>query len=190
MILSICIVTLEKRIGLLSKLKAYLNEQIKRDNLEDQVEILICSDKGERTTGEKRNELYQNALGEYVCSVDDDDWIADYYVIKIVEALKTKPDAVGLNGTMTTNGFRMETWDISLFNAYITTKKNGVPHYLRYHNHLSPLKKEIAIKFPFPHQRHGEDYVFAKAMHDANAIREEVRIPEPMYLYRYENIKR
>ena len=189
MILSICIATMEKRQATLHILLLHLREQIKKLNAEDQVEICINMDKGEKPTGKKRNDLYQNAAGEYVCSVDDDDWVPPYYVEKILKALEGKPDAIGLNGTMTTNGHSMATWDISLFNPYITTRLNGRTHYMRFHNHLSPIKKSIVVQHPFPEIYHGEDYAFALSMHNKNAIVKEVRIPEPMYLYRYQERK-
>lgn len=184
MILSICICTLEKRIAMLSTLLFHLNKQIKDEGT---VELILCSDRGEKSVGEKRNILYGLAKGKYVCSIDDDDWVPDTYIYEILKALTTEPDAVALNGTMTIRGLFHATWDISMYNPYTETKRNGQMHYLRYHNHLSPVKKEIAMRFPFPDKRLYEDFDYATAMHKAQAIQTEVKVAKPMYEYRYIN---
>jgi glycosyltransferase involved in cell wall biosynthesis len=183
-LLSICIASLGKRNASLSKLIRNLENQI-IPFYTHLVEIVLNVDNGEMTIGEKRNWLYQNAKGEYVCSVDDDDEIANIYVQMIVKALDTRPDAVALNGTYSENGRMKGTWDISAYNPYADGQKNGRPHYLRYHNHLSPMKREIALRFPFPHVRHEEDFAFAKAINDVKAIKTEVKISDPLYHYKY-----
>jgi glycosyltransferase involved in cell wall biosynthesis len=149
------------------------------------VEILVEADNRERTTGAKRNMLYQKAAGKYVCSVDDDDDISDTYISDILAAAEEDPDAIGLNGTMSWDGKMHATWDISRNNPYITTRKTGTIHYLRYHNHLSPIRRTIALQFPFPDKSHGEDYEFATAIHRARAIKIEAKIQRPTYHYKY-----
>lgn len=151
-----------------------------------EVEILIEVDAREKSTGTKRNLLYQKAQGKYVCSVDDDDDVSDSYVADILEAVKGDPDAVALNGTMTTNGRNLVTWDISRLHPYCTVHKpGGKVHYLRYHNHLSPIRREIAIQYPFPDMSFKEDYAFATAIHNAKAIRTEAKVIRPAYHYKY-----
>jgi len=188
-LLTICIATLEKRKYTLLNLRNHLESQIRQHGLQEQVEVIISTDRGELSTGTKRNLLYMQAQGLYVCSVDDDDWVPHYYVSEIIKAIETGPDAVSMNGNHTTNGGNLATWDISLHNAYVTGRKNGRTHYFRFHNHLSPIKKEIVLQFPFPEIYFGEDYAFAKAMHDAKAIKTEVKIELPMYEYRYQDKK-
>lgn len=159
--------------------------QLQTEQFPGQVQLLCYTDNGQIPTGTKRNWLYNNALGLYVSSVDDDDWVCDNYVKNILAAAAQRPDAIAINGTMTMYGRPHATWDISRFNPYTESTKNGKLHYLRFHNHLSPVKKEIAVRFPFPDAKMFEDYAFAKAMHDANAIETEIVIAEPMYEYRY-----
>lgn len=187
-LLSICICTLKRRINYLNDLKAHLEKMVLAHPGE--VEILIESDNGEITTGAKRNILYKKAQGLYVASVDDDDWVPSYYVEKILKAIQTRPDAVAINGIHLIDGRYSATWDISRFNPYMTAKLRGKLHHLRFHNHLSPIKREIAIQYPFPDVSFMEDYAFAKAMNDAEAIKTEVKIKEPMYEYRYRTVKK
>ena len=187
MILSICICSLDDRLPMLAILLRHLQAQI--DKYPGQAEVVVETDNRKITTGEKRNILYARARGKYVCSIDDDDWVSNDYVSEIMEALKTEPDAIAMHGTMTTNSGNPLTWFISAYNPYAEVKKNGRTHYLRFTNHLSPVKKEIAIQFPFPHQNHEEDYIFAKAMHDSHLIKTEVIIHKNIYEYRYRTKK-
>jgi GT2 family glycosyltransferase len=156
----------------------------------DQVEILVEADNGEKTTGAKRNSLYRTAKGRYVCSVDDDDEVSPWYIEEILKAAEQDPDAIAMNGTMSTDGGQLETWEIGRLNPYSTLwKSNRRKHYLRYHNHLSPIRRTIALQFPFPDQYQREDYEFATAMHKAKAIKTEVKIIPPMYHYKYMSCK-
>ncbi len=186
--LSICICSLFKRSFYLRSLKEYLDKMALA--FPGQVEILIETDNGEITTGAKRNILYGKARGEYVSSVDDDDWVYPYYMEEILKAIQTGPDAVAINGIMTTDGRHSATWDISYLNPYMTAQIRHQTHYLRFHNHLSPIKREIVLQYPFPDQTFQEDYVFAKAMADAQAIKTEVKVKKPMYEYRFRTHKR
>jgi glycosyltransferase involved in cell wall biosynthesis len=183
-LLSICICTLHKRIGLLAILMRNLSEQAER--FPGQVEFVVIDDNGERPTGTKRNAAYKQARGKYVASVDDDDEVSPWYIEEILKAAEQDPDAIAMNGTMTTDGGPADTWDISRNNPYATLSKGGKRrHYVRYHNHLSPIRRTIALQFPFPDVSEREDYAFATTLHKAKAIKTEVKISKPMYHYKY-----
>lgn len=201
--LTICIATLQRRMGMFASLLRELERQ--RKPFGDQVEILVRLDNGQETTGAKRNWLYQNAKGEYVCSVDDDDTVAPYYIHEIMHALQSKPDAVGMNGVITTDGRHEKKWFIAKDNPYESVTINGKEVYLRWHNHLSPVLRSIAIQFPFPDVTIGEDSGYAEAMHKSGLIKTEVVIGttveeyrnfrhkdpvKPLYFYRFLSHKR
>jgi glycosyltransferase involved in cell wall biosynthesis len=199
--LSICICTMNKRAGMLARLLRDLESQIVLADAKDRVEILVEIDDGEMPTGRKRNILYNRAVGKYVVSVDDDDTVPHYYVAKILEAIQSDPDAIAMNGVMTTNG-RLETkWFIAKDNPYCASRdKRGKTIYLRYQNHIAPIRRSIAIQFPFPEISMHEDYSFAVAINKAQAIKTEATIGTairefmqrysctadfPMYFYRF-----
>ena len=201
-ILSICICTLTQRMGMLAVLLRELSRQIDENNASELVEFCIEEDDGSKfTTGAKRNKNYEKAKGEYVLCHDDDDWPAPYYIKELLEAAKKDCDAIAMNGTMTTDGRQMRRWFISKQNPYIASKdKRGNIIYLRFHNHLSPIKREIAIQFKFPDVSMAEDYAFALAVHKSGLIKTEAVIgtptsefikrydcmaEKPMYEYRY-----
>jgi glycosyltransferase involved in cell wall biosynthesis len=94
--LSILTCTLHERIHIFKKLNKALEKQIK---IFSQVELLANLDSGEKSIGQKRNELLCAAKGEYVAFVDDDDLIASDYISSILTAISyKKPDCCGIKG--------------------------------------------------------------------------------------------
>lgn len=89
--LSILICSLDERKDKLKKLTDILNKQTN-----DNVEILANVDNRTKSVGMKRNELVKEAQGQYVCFIDDDDEIAPNYIPKIMDAIETSPDVVGI----------------------------------------------------------------------------------------------
>lgn len=154
-----------------------------------EVEIFIYYDHGVITTGEKRNFLYHNAKGKYSVSVDSDDWVPDYYVCELLEAAKSEADCFAINGVMITDNVKTETWSISKDHPYKTVTGNMGKHYLRYPNHICPIKSEICKQFKFPDTTFGEDYDWATQIHNSGLIKTEYTIHKPLYEYRYNSQK-
>jgi glycosyltransferase involved in cell wall biosynthesis len=204
MILSICIATLPKRHPLLASLLRNIISQIGKADNGTSVEILT-NDSTSLTTGAKRKLLYQLAKGKYICSIDDDDYIYPYYISEILKATENNPDAIGMNGIITTDGRSEKKWFISMKNNYEAVKRgDGSTCYSRYHNHLSPIRAEIAKQFPFIDATRFEDADFAKRVHDSGLIKTETCIGttleqwlkthypktvKPMYHYKYISAK-
>lgn len=180
MILSILICTMPKRKAMLDRLFEELLKQIQGK----EVEIIADSDMT-ITTGTKRNKLLGLAKGKYVVFIDDDDTVSIDYVNSIMAALASEPDAVGFKGWITTNGRNRMVWKISKDFPYM--QKGGV--YLRYNNHLSPMKKSIAMAIGYPDSVFGEDYDFAFRLHQSGLIQTEVFIDKFLYNYDYKTRK-
>lgn len=159
-----------------------LNEQIALQE-KDSVEVL-SNDSMSITTGEKRNLLIQAAKGEFVVFIDDDDDIYDYYVNEILKTLSENPniDCIGINGIITYNGTNPKKWFLS--RAY--DRWHETPEaFLRTPNHISPIRKSIAEKTPFPNLTFGEDFAFSLAIHPL--LQDEAIIHKPMYIYKYKS---
>ena len=182
MTLSILICTLPNRIGYLSQLLQVLTPQYVSTN---EVEVLTESDNGSMTTGMKRNLLLKRSTGKYVVFIDDDDMVAPTYVKDILTAAESNPDAIVFNGIMTTNGVEERKWYISKDYGY--EAKDGA--YYRYPNHIVPIRREIAMAFPFMDIRIGEDYAWATAIHNAKLIQTEVKIEKELYHYQFRTNK-
>lgn len=180
MILSILIPTLTKRQKQLDALLISLEAQIDAANANELVEVIHCADEGQMTIGAKRNHLMNSCNGDYICFLDDDDSVPVYYVDEILKAVASTPDCIGFKGYMTTNNKNRKDFVISnRYKSWVESK--GVYH--RHTNHLTPVKRNIAIKCPFPNLRHGEDYAYSMAL--KAHLKTEVFIDKEMYIYNY-----
>lgn len=143
-LLSILIPTLESRRTLLSRILKQLNDQINKHPNCSQIEILIDSDNGERTTGAKRDALIKKAKGAYVVFVDDDDAVASDYIEQIMpHCIDKQVDCVQINGIMTVDGQNPREFKHSI--KYVGWYEHeGV--YYRCPNHLNPTRRELALQ--------------------------------------------
>lgn len=186
MILSILIPTMYKRAGMLASMLREIYQQIEEGGFSEIVEVLVKADEGEVSTGKKRNDLLHEAKGEWVVFVDDDDEISPLYLSEILKALETNPDAVGINGTITSNGANEKRWFISKDHGYCAAKdEEGREIYMRYNNHLSPTRRSIAIQVGYPDVYIGEDYAYANSLHLLALVKTEVKIDRPLYKYKF-----
>lgn len=181
MTLSILIPTIESRYQQFSALLDFLEVQ---PGFKTYFNIFAYYDEGQMTIGEKRQLLLEQADGDYVAFIDDDDEVTDQYIPRIIAACWNKPDVVGFKGWMTTNGAKKELWEISKSNPYKTCHQ-GPFRYLRFNNHLSPVKREIALKIGYKFMTHGEDYDYACRLQQSGLIRSEFFIDEFLYHYKY-----
>jgi glycosyltransferase involved in cell wall biosynthesis len=187
--LSILIPTLVERNVMCQQLINELAKQFQATEFENAVEILRFIDDGELTTGTKRNRLLDMALTDYVVFFDDDDWPEPNYVYDIMFALQKEPDVVGFNGYMTTDGKQRTPWKISKELPYQTMGRGKDLMYLRFNNHLSPIKKSIAREIGFPDLNHGEDYDYAVRLKRSGLIKTEIYLDKELYHYRYSTKK-
>lgn len=196
--LSILIPSLESRKELLSELVCGLIQQcgiikgirsfqsigctiliLKFEN----VEIITATDAKGITTGEKRNLLLSVAENDFVIQVDDDDYVYPYFVEKSLGAIQTYPDCVGTVGIITVDGQGEMEWRLSKDYQNVTITDNGVPVYLRTTNHISIVKRELALEAGFPAISNGEDKEFSIRLNPL--LKTEVKINEPLYHYRF-----
>lgn len=157
----------------------------------DKVEVITAIDDKKVTTGEKRNMLMSEAIGKYTIFLDDDDSIPDYYVEELLKAAESDADCFGMTGIMFTNGTDEKKWIICLGCPYIARRdESGKEEYVRFPNHITGVKREIANKFPFPEISQGEDFAYASAMNAAGVLKTEYKIERhPMYIYDFKSVK-
>lgn len=184
MILSILIPSLPEEKVFLLKLLDNLRNQMTSD-----VEIILNEASREITTGEKRNIMLLSAKGEYCWFIDCDDEVVENSVQLILEALKSKPDVIGINGWMTTDGNNRVDWEMRLGHPYCATIRNGKEFYLRFPNHISVMRASIARQVKFPHVTMGEDYAWAKEINDRGLLKTEAIIERPIYHYKFRSRK-
>lgn len=182
MTLSILIPTLHNRRGLLRTLLAKIGTH-------PGVEVLTYADNGEITTGNKRNKLLEAASGVYSVFIDDDDHITPDYIPLILEAANHNPDVICFKGWMTVNGANRKDFYFDIDNPYTAAEFEGQQVYLRYPNHLCPIRTTIAKSVRFPNKTLGEDYEWATEIHEKKLLKTQYKIDEFIYHYQYNSTK-
>jgi glycosyltransferase involved in cell wall biosynthesis len=176
-ILSVLTCTLQSRIKKFSELNNHLKAQAKKYS---QIELLASIDNGEKTIGEKRNELLNAASGEYVVFVDDDDMVSDDYVYQILKAIQhKKTDCYGIIGFILNKDKSKKKFIHSLKYKEWFEDENA---YYRCPNHLNPIRREHALAVGFKNISQGEDHDFSKRIQPL--LKTEIFIPKPLYFYR------
>lgn len=130
--------------------------------------------------GTKRNNMLQKARGKYCVFIDADDTISANYVSKILEACYLNPDCIGLNGTISFNGIGLKDWFIS--KEYGSWYQNW-EGYFRTPNHISPVRRELALQAGFPEIAFGEDAEYSRRL--LPLLKTEIVISEKLYHYDY-----
>lgn len=183
--LSILIPTLESRKDMLSLLLAELRHQIEREGLGGDVEILLAADNGQKTVGAKRNELLEQAQGDFVAFVDDDDEVTEDYVYQIYEAIARNPeiDCVGMRGVMTRGGIAHQRQVVYSIHYPGPFESGGI--YYRPPCHLTPVRREIALKFRYGDVNLGEDANWSTSVAGNKALKKEFFVNKVLYHYRF-----
>lgn len=163
-LLSVLICALEQRHDLLLRLLKQLEPQCQRNN----IELLIETDDGKITTGHKRNLLLQRSTADYVCFVDEDDEVSERYGEGLLLALVSRPDCVGIQGVCRFTDGGTKRLEVSRLHTIMCRKRRMMPtHYiLRATGHLTPVRRDIAIRVGFPDMTCGEDSAYSHRLRD------------------------
>jgi glycosyltransferase involved in cell wall biosynthesis len=181
--LSILIPTLPLRIDSYASLIKNISNQIKKNNLEDKVQILTFLDTKELSVGEKRNILLRSSIGKYICFIDDDDIISEDYLQEIFNAIPHDADCITFLGEYIEQGFKKD-FVISTMNRDNYNEPNC---FYRLPNHLCPVKREIALSSLFSNKNYGEDSDYASKIN--KYIKTEYHIRKKLYFYMYDDAK-
>lgn len=183
MILSILICHLKNRRGDLLSLLKTLYGQIHDMQLHADVEILIGSEGKEITTGEKRNKLLNRSAGKYIIFIDDDDEVTSDYLPELMKACESDADCFGMKGWMTYDGGRRTSWVISKDYENHDDHTGGEVIYRRKTNHITGVKREIALQAGFPDKSNAEDKYYSDCV--APLCQTEYKIEKEIYHYKY-----
>lgn len=184
-ILSILIPTVYGREQKFEALYSFIQNQIESNNLQDKVEIIFLKDNKEMSIGEKRNELYRLSKGKYSVQIDDDDWLADNYLVKVLNACNYDFDCIGYQEWHTENGVKGVKSDLSLaYNSWMSYSQpiRGFSH-VRTPFFKNPIKTQICQTFSVDNSRFGEDHSWAIKIKPF--LKTESYIDEIMYYHRY-----
>lgn len=145
----------------------------------DDVEVIAYWNNFERPLGEIRQALVDEASGDYVSFIDDDDKIPEYYCAEVLDALSYNPDYVGWQQQLYQDGMPLKPTFHSLEYSYWHEDEDG---WYRNISHLNPIRKDIAKKATFIVESGvPEDYTWAQKI--APFVKVEKYIDKIMYEY-------
>lgn len=168
---TICILTVPEREKDLTRITGLLQHQI---GSREDVCLLVNAREG--SLGEKRQWCVENATGEYMNFVDDDDIIAHDYVDTIYPLLDGV-DYIGFRLQMYVNGERQLPTTHSLRYPAWSEDENG---FYRNVTHLNPMRREVVEQARFE-GGFGEDRRWSEQVKPET----EHFIDRPMYFYFY-----
>lgn len=173
--LSILIPSVPERTAHLSRMVDELNKQIAGKP----VELLVVTDNRKRTTGAKRNLLIEQAQGQFIVFVDDDDVLLPNYVDSLLRHIEDNPKADCI------------VFDVAVYleGKFSKLCKYGIEYehsedsqyYYRKPNHLMCHARRLASRHKFLDISYGEDDEWGKRI--AKDIQRQIRIPEALYRY-------
>jgi len=178
----ICSVENDERQESLNKLIHELNNQICSNYADNIVEILVEKDNGTMSVGTKRNVLIDKANGEYICFIDDDDFIAENYLNLILQNL-TK-DILIIRIDHIVNGVKYKEIQPSL---YIDNIETNEVIFRTNHLHLCPHLKIKASWVKFQEISFAEDLDYSQRL--IQHINNYDTITEAIYIY-YDNLQK
>lgn len=188
-LLSVLIATIVRREERFLDLIAGLTKQA--EDAPAPVEIVALQNAGEHPLAIYREALLRDARGKYLCFVDDDDQVPDWYMEDICLAVAPGPDVVAFEQYCTGTGCPRTFFGLQYIGAPYdpVMMEDGGVAYLRAYSHMQPVRREIAQQSSFlgpgPAQSTGEDYLFASGVVPLLVKRgyREARIPKVMYSY-------
>jgi glycosyltransferase involved in cell wall biosynthesis len=172
----ICSVENTERQESLNKLVHELNHQVCSNYAENIVEILVERDNGTMSVGKKRNVLIDKANGEYICFIDDDDYVAKNYLNLILQNL-TK-DILLIRIDHRVNGMQSKEIQPSL---YIDNLETNELIFRANHLHLCPHLKLKASWVKFQEINFAEDLDYSQRL--IPLIQHHDIITEAIYIY-------
>ena len=186
-LLTIGICHLHERKESLEALLKNIQEKTPQEYM-DKIEIMVNADNGEKSVGQKRNEILYSANGRFISFVDDDDLICDKYVQWIVNCIEKERrlDSIGFTGKYYINGIPSMIFKHA--NAYGGNFRDQNNIQYRPCNHLNPVRTSIARQIGFADRNHGEDSDYSDRLLSSKLIKNEMIIqtgPTTPVLYHY-----
>jgi glycosyltransferase involved in cell wall biosynthesis len=145
------------------------------------VEILVLLENKKRTTGAKRNALIEQAQGQYIVFVDDDDELEPNYISEIYSSIEQNPEADCI--VFDVGVYKNNVFDRICKYGKEFTHAPDSQFYYRQPNHLMCFARKLALKHKFKNTSFGEDTIWANGI--ASLIKNQVRINKVLYKYKY-----
>lgn len=162
------------------KIMDAIYSQIDKLKNPSEVQVISISDNQSMTVGNKRNLMVSMSAGDYVCFIDDDDRIADDYIEQILAATRHNADTITFIADVSINGQHPKP---CVYSLSFKEDSNTASGYQRMPNHICAVKRELAIRTPFPDKMCGEDADYAAMLRPL--LKTEHHINKSLYFYDY-----
>lgn len=158
-----------------------LMDEVQRQVGDLPVEHLVLIDNKRRTIGEKRQALLHVAIGDYIAFVDDDDWIREGYVMRILDAIESAPGVVTFRQIATFDGVAGE-----IIFGLGCANEEWAPGEARKRAawHVCAWRLDIAKRSAFPAINYGEDWAWAEPLNRITDL-VEAHIPDILHEYHF-----
>lgn len=171
------ILTVPPRVEKLKELLTILEPQVVA--AKDKIQLIVLYNNFEKPIGELRQQILDQAKGDYISFIDDDDMVPYDFCAVILPHLNGKIDYVGFRVALFNNGVRRKPVYHSLVHKDWYEDENG---YYRDITHLNPIKTSIARQGVFSGGA-GEDVNWANQIR--GKAKTEFVIDREMYEYRH-----
>lgn len=145
--------------------------------------VLVNEDSGEKTIGEKRNELIQEAVNlnsHSIAFIDDDDMPGKTYVENVLKGMRSGADCCSLKGQIY---FGKQKGKPFLHSIKYKEWAEDSRFYYRCTNHLNAVKLELVKDIPFQKSSFGEDGNWSYDLRDTGRLKTEYEITDVIYHY-------
>lgn len=197
--ISICIPTMHSRKEMFDKLHKELMRQILGANAYNRVQIYPYRDNGQAPIGYKRNHCNIHCSGKYVIHLDDDDWVSEDYIEKLLNAIDKHPmvDCVTFDVELTYDGENPEImhYDIKYKKNRQVVTNDGTRLRERIPSHINLIRRDKALMHSFKvigvgatrQQRNdsGSDVVWSMELVENQTLTSHYHIDKVLYYYRY-----
>ena len=179
--LSVLIPSLTCRHKRLNKLLYDLANSFNNDG---SIEIVVFVDNKQISIGHKLNRLIQEAQGEYICFLADDDSYSDNFLSVIQDVLrKHSPDVFTFDIKCYFNGrFSKPTIHSIRYDSWFETNDG----YFRNVGQQNIIRASIAKKFLFADTSSGEDLKWAEELQESGLLKTELYVKDIRYNYNFD----
>ncbi|SDW43355.1 Glycosyl transferase family 2 [Marininema mesophilum] len=175
--LSILIPSIPGRLTHLARMVS----ELERQSQQLPVEILVLIDNKKSSIGVKRNVLLNQAQGEFITFVDDDDRVETDYIHTLLETIYNHPDAdcIPFDVEVNLSGLSKKICKYDI--QYSHSEDDH--YYYRKPNHIMCYAKKIAVKHKYMDINYGEDDEWAERA--SKLVQKQIKIDKVLYYYDY-----
>jgi glycosyltransferase involved in cell wall biosynthesis len=176
-LLSILVPTVPSRIS--TFYPAMIANLLKQIGDRKDIEVIGLFDNKMRSTGSKRNAMLNLASGKYLVFLDDDDYVTEDWLSRVVSAVESNPDLIVYGVLVHWPDGRLQhcRYDVSVKECRDIDRD----HYEGHPSHVHVWRTCIAKSVGFSDKQFGEDTEWSSTA--AKSVQSQVTIDKELYHY-------